>query len=346
MFKFSIIKKINQTINTIKSQKNLLNSLNPGELVWAKMPLPKKELNKIEESHRIRPYLIMHKDKLNIYAYQSSSKQWDKLNNTQEYCIHKERYKQNKDSYINLTKIYKIPFTNLKRRNITLNDLDLKNIQKRLLIQGEKSKYKFEIGIHILEGDVIRINNQLYYVYASDNIYLYCLSVFRKCPKENKRYTTITINNKRYYSTLKENVSFERKIKLNIINIAYKSEMKEILKKKKDMEFKQKELSNAQKKTIEKTQETVYENGTVFQIGRDKIVYLFKYNDIHYGVDLLMYKIKPRTIKIHNIEEKPILEIMALEEYIKIIEFLSLKNVQPLKEINRLYDELRDVIYS
>ena len=75
-------------------------------------------------------------------------------------------------------------------------------------------------------------------------------------------------------------------------------------------------------------------------------MYLFKYKNIHYGVDLLMYKIKPRTIKIYNIEKQPILEILPSEEYIKIVEFLSLNNVQPLKEINRLYDELREVLYD
>ncbi len=96
MFKLNILKNFIQKINIVKSQKKLLNSLNPGDLVWAKMPLPKKQLNKIEESHQIRPYLVRYKDKFNIYAYQSSSKQMDKLNNTQEYCIRKIRYNKTK----------------------------------------------------------------------------------------------------------------------------------------------------------------------------------------------------------------------------------------------------------
>ena len=264
MLKFNIIKSFIQKINTVKSQKKLLNSLNPGDLVWAKMPLPKKQLNKIEESHQIRPYLIVHKDKFNIYAYQSSSKQLDKLNNCQEYCINKLRYKQNKDSFINLTKIHKLPFVNLKEKHITLNELDLKNIQKRLLIQKEKCIYKFVKEIRIEEGDVIRVYGQLYYVYASDNVYLYCLNILKKCPKNNKKYTKIIINNKTYYTTFKEKVDFERTIKLEIVNIAYKIEIEEILKKKRNVEYKQKELSNSEKKKIEKTQEILYQNGTVF----------------------------------------------------------------------------------
>lgn len=346
MLKFYILKTFIQKINIIKSQKKLLNSLNLGDLVWAKMPLPKKELNKVEKSHQIRPYLVAHKDKFNIYAYQSSSKQLDKLNNCQEYCVHKMRYKQNKDSFINLTQINKLPFINLKEKHITLNELDLKNIQKRLLIQKGKCIYKFTTEIRIEEGDVIRVDGQLYYVYASDNVYLYCLIILKKCPKDNKKYTKIIINNKTYYTTFKEKVDFQRTIKLEIVNIAYKSEIEEILKKKKDIEYKQKELSNSEKKKIEETQEILYENGTVFQVGRNKIIYLFKYKDIHYGIDLLTYKIKPKAIPIFDIEKRQILEILQLEKYIKIVEFLSLKNVQPLKPINRLYKELRIMVYK
>ena len=59
-----------------------------------------------------------------------------------------------------------------------------------------------------------------------------------------------------------------------------------------------------------------------------------------------MYKIKPKTMPIYDIEKRPILEILPLEEFLKIVDFLSSNNVQPLKEINILYDELRTVIYN
>lgn len=322
----------------IKKQKRLFDSLNSGDLVWAKMPLSKKELNSIEANHQVRPYLVVSKDRYNIYAYQSSSKQWNKLNNCQEYLINSLRYKQKKNSFINLTKVYKIPFVNLKTKYITLNELDLKNIQKRLQIQND-NKFQFSIDIHILEGDVILINQHLFYVYASDNVYLYCFTIFKKCPKNKDIYTKIVINNKTYYTTFKEKVCFKRTEKMNIVNIAYKSEMETILDKKKETKL-------SKKKFVDTNHELTYKNGTVFKIGRNKIVYLFKYKNIHYGIDLLMYKIKPKLIPIYGIKRKPILEILPLEEFLKIVDFLSSNNVQPLKEINRLYDELRDVIYN
>lgn len=346
MYKFNILKKIIKNIKALKYQKKLLDSLTPGDLAWAKMPLAKKELNTIAENHQIRPYLVVYKDNHNIYAYQSSSKQCNKLNNCEEYFINKLRYKQSKNSFINLTKVYKIPFINLKSKYITLNQLDLKNIQKRLQTQPNKELYQFSIDIYIIEGDVIVISNQLYYVYASDNAYIYCLIIFKKCPKDKKKYKKIIINRKTYYTTFKEKTDFKRTTKMVIINIAYQSEIEEILKIKNKLDYMPKNLSNQEKKILEQEHELIYENGTIFQVGKNKIVYLFKHENAHYGVDSLMYKITPKVIQIYNIEKRKVLGILQLDEYIKIVEFLSLNNAQPLKKINKLYDELRAIIYN
>lgn len=309
------------------------------------MPLPKKELNSIEKSHQIRPYLVVHKDDFYIYAYQSSSKQWNRLNNCQEYFINKLHYHQKKDSFINLTKIYKIPFINLNHKYISLNHLDLKNVQKRLLLSSSNT-YNFSVDICISDGDVVLINNQLYYVYASDNVYLYCLVIFKKCPKDNKVYKNIIVNNKTYYTTFKEKLSFSRTTNLNIINIAYKTEIDAILEKKNTIEFNEKSLCNTEKKILSKTGISSYKSGTVFKTQKNKIAYLFTYKNVHYGVDLLMYKIRPRVFPIYHLDKKQILEILPSEDFMKIVEVLSLNNVSPLNEINKLYDELREIVYG
>lgn len=235
MFKFNIFKIFIQKTKKIKNQKKLLESIKPGDLVWAKMPLSRKELRKIEENHQVRPYLIAHKDKFNIYAYKSSSKNYDRLNNYEEYSVNGLRYNRNKNSFIDLTQIHKIPFLNIKSKYVTLNQFDLKNIEKRLQIQANKNNkniYQFPIDIYILEGDVIEINNQLYYVYAADNVYIYCLIIFKHKPKDARKYEIISINSKKYYVNFKEMVNFKRTTKMNIVDIAYKSENAEILEKK------------------------------------------------------------------------------------------------------------------
>ena len=330
-------------IKKLKEKIKLMNVLQPGDLVWSKMPLSRKELKKIEKEHQVRPYLVVDKSLFFIYAYQSSSKQSSTLNNCQEYRINKYRYKKSKDSYLNLTKVYKIPFYKLKKKHNTLNEVDLKNIQKRFKVN--KSSYKLIENIYISEGDVIESENQFYYVYSTDNVYVYCFLIFKKYPNTGERYEKITINNKTYYTNFKVKKYFNRKENLNIVNIAYNMEIDEILEQKKGM--KQKELSNIQKKEhIKNNNKMTYESGTIFQVGNNKMVYLFKANNKYYGVNALMYKIKPRVVPIYNIHKSQILGIVPKEDYLKMVECLYLNNVQPLKEIGDLYDDLRNMVYS
>ena len=53
----SLFKKIYIALKSTDEQKALFKKLQKGDMVWAKMPLSNKELEKIEEKHRIRPYL-------------------------------------------------------------------------------------------------------------------------------------------------------------------------------------------------------------------------------------------------------------------------------------------------
>ena len=96
-------------IKANKDQKCLLNSLCQGDMVWARMPLSNSELGKIKIGHRIRMYLVIWKDFGNIYAYQSSSKRKSELNNYEIYIINRCRYSNKKDSWIDLTRIVKVP---------------------------------------------------------------------------------------------------------------------------------------------------------------------------------------------------------------------------------------------
>ena len=251
--KINILKKLIQKIINIKNQKQLLHSLKSGDLVWAKMPLPKSKLKTIEKTHQIRPYLIVKKDKKSIYAFQASSTNHKVLNNYQEYFINRLNYNQKRNSFINLTKVYKIPFINLKEKYITLKTQDIKNIQKRIKIQINRKypidiNYQFPEDIRIVEGDLIIVNNQLYYVYADDNVYLYCIAVYKKYLQKGKIYTNISINKRTYYTNFEEKEVFNRNEKMEISNIASVDEREYILNKKKEIKYNLKKKRRLEKK--------------------------------------------------------------------------------------------------
>ena len=63
-------------------------------------------------------------------------------------------------------------------------------------------------------------------------MYIYCLNLYKYNSKDIKKHETISINSKKYDVNFKEMTSFNRKMKMNIVDIAYKSEMEVILEKK------------------------------------------------------------------------------------------------------------------
>lgn len=86
----------NNKIETHKQKKEIFNKLKIGDMVWCSMPLPKKQLNLIEQSHRIRPYLVVYKEQNFLLCYQCSSKDRVELNNCQKYLISGKKYKTKK----------------------------------------------------------------------------------------------------------------------------------------------------------------------------------------------------------------------------------------------------------
>lgn len=207
---------INEKVNIVKKQKEIFENIQVGEMIWAQMPLNKKELSEIEESHRIRPYLIVKKEKNFLFCYQSSSKSRKQYNNYEEYCLNKLKYKNKKDSWLDLKSI--------------------KRIEKRICIEqnrGNSEVIKFNKSIYIEIGDVILYNEKLYYVYSEDNVNIYCFEIHKR-KKENVIEENIIINRKTYYTNFKELKAINRKDKMEINNIAYKDEVLEILKKKRE----------------------------------------------------------------------------------------------------------------
>ena len=331
MIKLNFFRNIVNEIRDIKKRYKLLEASKVGDLVWAKMPLKNDELLRIEESHRIRPYLVVHKDFWNIYAYQASSKKSKALNNYEIYGISKQRYKKPKDTWLEMNKLYKLPFYNLRSKFCSLNLMDLRAIEKRLQVQKNRHKevkYMFNEKIFIENGDVVVTNQGMYYIYSSDNLYIYGFRLVK-----NKTDAKVVINKKKYYADFKDKASFERKLKVQVLDIASHKEIDAI-------NNTMNSLKPISKPKVEVKAKMQYEVGSVFQVGKNKVVYLFEKDNVYYGVDALMYQLFPRIIPIHNIEDKQIVDIYDFERVKNITEFLTLKNINPYGKINRLYEDL------
>lgn len=316
-------------IKANKEQKYLLNTLCQGDMVWARMPLPDSELEKIKIGHRIRPYLVMWKDFGNIYAYQSSSKRKSELNNYEIYRVNRCRYSNKKDSWIDLTRIVKVPVNCLMRRLCCLSKPDFMMIEKRLRIQKNRNKEikkTFGVGFVYREGDVISKNSTKYYVFNNNNGKIYGYLLTKKLRDTCSSAQKVKINGKLNYIYFDNVIVIDENIK--IIDIATVDEMMEINLLRKKIKAK-KEVINIE----------VYKIGTVFRVKNKEVMYLYESNGVCYGVDLLMYRAFPKVVSIYKPSNMEILEIYDDEKVKEIVKYLTHNLRSGNKKIRKLYEE-------
>ena len=153
------------------------------------------------------------------------------LNNYQKYRVDKMKYKNKKDSWIKLTKIYKIPIKNLGTILCKLKKKDMKQIQKRLNIQKElnkKIKLDFNLDTYPTIGDIVEIAKERYYIFKTKEKHIYCYRVFNNIESNENNYKEIIVGKEKYYINGVENKQFLNSKDYKIINTSTKSEIRNI----------------------------------------------------------------------------------------------------------------------
>lgn len=328
----------------IENEKvQLLEELCIGDMVWAKMPLPEDELSEIEPSHRIRPYLVIDKDTEAIYGYPASSKKSPGLGNFQICGINLNKFGYEKNSWLTLTELYKVPIDNLCSKMIHLDDHDLSMISKRLQIQlaignnvsQYKLEYKLDLPVEFEEGDVIQYTHEdnelsICYVYSADETKLICypiiLSYFR-----NTTWRKIMIDGKYAYVDFANPIIFTDFSKAKIIDIASNYEIAVINQIKKEVE-------HSVKKANDKL--NGFEPGYVFNTIYGKFMYLGRTREGCCGINLFTYKTTPEVVLIPHIRTSKIVELKNKEYVNDVVKFLYQNLKQPSKLITWMYKNM------
>lgn len=309
-------------------------------MLWCSMPLPRKQLKLMEQSHRIRPYLVVYKEQNFLLCYQCSSRDREELNNYQKYLIDAKKYKTKKDSWIDLTEIIKIKIKNIQSTYIRLNQIDIKNIEKRIKInqfKGNSNLINFNEPIYLETGDAVIKGDTNYYIYSEDNVNVYGFKIQKK-RKEDQEFEKIIINRKTYYTNFKEFKIINRNDNVRITNIASKKEILEIFNKKKKLKICKEVYKSLNNNKNE------FAVGSTFQYGNSTVMYLYSNNQKYYGVDLLWYIIKPRIFEIKNIQRRKLIEIKNLKEINKVLEILMENNLRN-SELKNVYNRIRTLLY-
>ena len=172
---------------------SIYDEIKEGDSVYAKMPLRKGELKKIAKDHQIRPYVVLKKKRYSFIGFQCSSTFIPK---GPHYLYHKIRYSiEDKDSYINLSKIYEVPILNIRSYFKHIKAQDLAIINKKLDMVNKRSfvsDLRFEdIDSSPSIGDVIKIGQNTYYVYR---VYAYDLNIIKTVNYRPRHYFDLKNN--------------------------------------------------------------------------------------------------------------------------------------------------------
>ena len=160
-------------------------------LVWAKMPLPDEELNLIEESHRIRPYLLFMENEDYYYSFPCTSKIFNKEIRYENSIVRLNRIIDDRKSLVLLNTVYKMPKKNLIQFAGCV-PLSLENeIIKKIQANTEYCDYPEDVvnyfnsfDINYGPNDMVSVNNRLYIISSIiDDNYL-CIPV-HKYPVKN-----------------------------------------------------------------------------------------------------------------------------------------------------------------
>ena len=289
----------------------LFKEIRPGDIVFGVTRTD--NLEKLGQSHRIRPFIVAKKEKNFIYAYSGTSKKSD-LN--KHYLLNKDNYHFTKNTYFYLNTCYEIDKNELLYIVDSLKINHMNEINLRL-----RTRRKILIdSVHCFrEGNIIKDDHNLYYIHKFDS-------------KNNKAKIYKLVEDKS--GEIKLNLSRYRlcnKMIDTFLNSAYQI----VSEKKYSIEIKTKNKSKNE--DIFKNHYLKFDVGQKFYCGFNNYIYLFSHKRSDYGVEYFDEDGEfSNLISLPKEEYLNKLEVVDKELVKDIISIIAYDN----KKLECLYDEL------
>lgn len=173
-------------------QRKLFEELNIGDIFLARMTLNEEQENRIEESHKKRPFLMVGKDE-DVYALALTTKYYP----NGHYPLTKKKYeKLKKDSYIDFREVHIITKKNLESFSFAVKDEDLNKVVKLFNLLKERGEHSLEIDYKtkFSSGDLVSYNNKKYLVYKIDGEKIYTIRLNYSVNETNLRLGGVYFN--------------------------------------------------------------------------------------------------------------------------------------------------------
>ena len=281
-------------------QYELFKNCVVGDMLWALMPLSQQRLDNIPKDHQIRPYLIVKKTKDALLAYASTST-FLHMEVHKYYCYHRVSHGTQKLAYIRLHTLHSLPIANLRNFMMHLQEHELMEIEKRLLLNKQEKQHlvTLNIPIYVKRGDVISVQEKqsthAYYIYHDDQQNLYGLYL-SKGAQHNAIYT-ITLQSTPYVVDFQRKVVISKKESITLIGLLNPLQQEEITNIQKSLRRKHK--NEKQNKLQEKIMPIHQNYGYRFlDINGEEYMFLYAWHDAYYGVCLTTFHHYPQIVRI------------------------------------------------
>ena len=276
-----------------KKQKELFAQIQPGDLVFCRMPVTDRALNKVPEGHRSRPYLIVQKAENEMYGYACFTHP-KKLELYEKHVfvnrVYDEENKKYKDSCVQFDQAFIIPTSHILNFYEELDEYTIHQIARELQVCKnirKKDILQFSQPISFLVGDIIQLNHKYYYLkeirdskyivypFNQDGVEVNC-SIFKMNMPNH-----IDINQPIECTDL----SMDCLIRLS--NATFNQQIRELEKQQKI------------KMPTKKVYTHVYSIGEILEnrTTHEKMIYLFDYGEQSYGMNYENYLMKVYEFK-------------------------------------------------
>ena len=272
---FTIIKKIIAHFKSVPytdEQLELFKRIIPGDVIYAKMPLDKEELNSIDPTHRQRPYLVIKKEKDYLITYPYSTVNRTKKMRTYEYF--KSRNK-GRISYLYLQTHYDMPIENIIHINGHLSDSKIQKIDKRLYLKRHRNGVtvpRFNVRFYPECSDIVQVRNR-YYLILSHKLNKYrTYEVFLQA-KHNKLEHIVNNHHDYYIDYLKEHfIDDSENFKyLDITNLKTTSDLQRL---------------SRNTKALSSNKYFSFPLGQTFYVGGNQYLYCYSRKGNIYGIEI------------------------------------------------------------
>ncbi len=280
-----------------KNQRDLFEKIQPGDLVFCRMPLTDKVLKNVPEGHRSRPYLIIKKAENEMYGYACSTHP-KKLKSYEKHTfvnrVYDEKKHRYKDSCVQFDKAFIIPVSHILQFYEELDEYTINQIARELQVYKNirgKNILQFSKPVSFLVGDIIQLNNKYYYLKEIRDCKYIVYSFGQDGVEVNSALFKMDIPNHLDINHLFEldNLSVDSLVRLS--NASFNQQIRELEKKPKIKIHTKKEYVYR------------YSVGEIFEhkITHEKIVYLFDYDKQSYGFNYENSLLKIYDLKSVNL---------------------------------------------